>query len=223
MSQLKRLFKEKGRASIATTLVITSLMLSGGFYFLLQPIQAASLTNLKDTLSTSAPATATNHTIQWTQQTALKQGDTFKLSFQSSSPSIVMNGLTASDTDVLISTSSATCASGLVQQDISNSTFSATSLFTVTAASSSNTIIFTATSTALTYIATSSCVQVLIGTNAVSQASGTNQLVNPTKVAAVGTADTPSIKITFTGTPAADSGTALIAFVLHRASHCSQL
>jgi hypothetical protein len=214
---LDQILKNKGRASLVTTLVVSLLVLTCGFYNLItQPAKAASLTSVKDTLSTSAPATASNHIIQFITQTAIKNGDTIKIELDTlgTTDQFSIGAFTVSDIDFATS-SSGTCSAIQTSSgdENINSSFTGGARYSVAISSSTDDITFTASSTAGTYVATSSCIVIRLGTNAIFQASGTNQITNPAKTAAVGTADVNDIKITFTGTPVADSGSALVATI----------
>lgn len=202
----------RGAASLASVLIVSLVVFGGAFYYIVsQPVKAASLTSVKDTLSNSAPATASNHTIQFVLQTAVNESDTVVIEFDTlgTTDQFTINSLDYRDIDLLEGTSG-NCDTP-TNENIGP--FDQGNTFSVTINSSTDSITFTATSTAGIHLATSSCVVIRIGTNAVFQASGTNQIVNPAKVAAAGTADIHDIAISFTGSAAADSGSALVAVI----------
>lgn len=211
---LNRLMGVTGSATVATTLIISLLVSASGFYLLSRSASATTLTLVKDTLSTSAPATASNHAIQFVTQHNIANGDTIKIEFDTlgTTDQFTINSLLFSDIDLKYNTAG-NCSGSLFDHTIATTFATASSTFTVAISSSTDDITFTATSTAGTYIPSGSCVIVRVGTNATYQSTGVNQIVNPAKTAAAGIADVNDVKITFTGTPSADSGSALVATI----------
>ncbi len=217
--------KNKGRITIASTLIISIIVLTVGFYSSITTSRAASLTYVKDTLSASstaslasAPSTTANHTIQFVTQTAIKNGDTITIAWDTLAPAdefVFPNAALAgyaSSFDLATSSAGQSGCATAVDEAIGGG-FSGANRFSLAVSSSTDDMTITVTSTAGTYIATGSCVVVRFGTNAVFGASGTLQITNPGKTAAAGTADINDVKITFTGTPSADTGTALVATI----------
>ncbi len=204
-----------GSATVATTLIISLLVSASGFYLLSRSASATALTSVKDTLSTSAPATVANHTIQFITQHNITNGDTIKVEFDTLGTTdqfTVANSLFFTDID-LKHNNQGSCSGSMANQTLGVAFTTVSSTFTVAVSSSTDDITFTATSTAGTYIPSGSCVIITVGTNSTYQSTGVNQITNPAKTAAAGVADVNDVKITFTGTPAADSGSALVATI----------
>ncbi len=150
--------------------------------------EAASVTNASDTLSSSAPGLASNHTIVFTTPNGLTIGQTIELDFESG---FVLTSITEDDVDILINGSSSSTAS----------TTAAAGVWGVTIAG--QTITFE-TPTDLG-VASSSVVTIRVGSNAVDFGTGANQIINPTST-------TTSKQIDIGGTMQ-DSGQVRVAII----------
>jgi hypothetical protein len=181
----------------ALILAVTPLLLDRTF------AHAAAVTSRKDTLSTSAPATLANHTIQFVTPTGVAGASTtVTLTFGAGFTTV--STIAFGDVDVLYDTDG-TCTTFSTQISLLASAGA-----TDWGVGSSGQVVTLTHSTAGANqsIPAGRCVKVLIGTNAVNGTTGTNRITNPAKVAAAGTADVTSIAI---GGSFGDTGTLLVA------------
>lgn len=185
------LIKRRFPNIIASLLIIALLAGYGVFALFLNPAQGASLTSVKDTLSTSAPSTAANHTITFTTPTGITAGKTITLTF----PDIfnATGTIDFRDIDMASSTDYSIAASA------SGDTWGV---------STSSTAVVLTSGTGI--IAAGTTLTIEVGTNATFGTAGVHQMTNPAKVAAASTADTYTVSIAGTMT---DSGSAMIAII----------
>ncbi len=182
---------------LAALLVAVSPLLDRTF------VSAATVTSRKDTLSTSAPGANANHTIQFVTPTAVTNGQTIILTFDTmgTANEFDLTGLTesgaASDFDIAEDTdgSPASCSGTLTDETLDASQGAAAWGVAVNAGTP-DTVTFTAPSNAATYIAAGSCIVIEIGTNATNEFTGVNQINNPAKTAAAGTSDVNDVVVT---------------------------
>jgi hypothetical protein len=205
---VREVLKAQGVFTLSFALL---LFLTGGYFFgMPQFAQAAALTSVSDTISSSTPGANANHTILFVTPTGINgASETITLTFDSS-PAFDLTGIVEDDVDIAEDTGApiGDCASFAAEK--------------TTAASASGTEWGVAVSgqvLTLTHptaggtedIAAGACVQVQIGTNATSFGSGANQINNASKVAAVGTADIYTIDINVNSGD--DTGTAMTASI----------
>lgn len=185
---------------VLATVIATIAMLTGAYFMVYaQNASAASLTSVKDTLSNSAPATASDHTIEFTAAGDIRNNDTDTVLIEWDDPADGFGNwgsLTLSDISVTASsvsqTLAATCGAGA--EDVGVDIDSVNEDITLTICTDA---------TAADWDAGSAIV-VTVG--------GTNKLTNPTKTAAVGTADIYTIDITVTNA-GTDTGSAQVAII----------
>jgi hypothetical protein len=173
--------------AIAMIVGVALFLWSTGLPSLFRFAEAASITSASDTLQTSAPGQASNHTIEFTTPNGLLIGQTIELTFAGT---FTMGSVGEDDVDILINgSSSSTAASagaGVWGVDVTGS------------------VITFETPTDMG-VASSSVVVIRIGTNAVTSGTGLNRIVNPTS-----TTTTHAIEI---GGTMQDSGEVRIAVV----------
>ena len=189
------------------TMIATVAVLTGGYFMLYaQNARAASLTSVKDTLSTSAPGANANHTVTFTLSTALAiDGDDNILvewDTVATADEFDFSGIVLGDVDISADgndqTTAADCT-GSEQVGVNINTTTDQITFTI------------CTDATLTHWEAGDVIEVQVGTNA---AGGTNQINNPSKSAAVGTADIHDIAITTNdGTSDVDTGSAQVAII----------
>src|SRR3989344_386857 len=208
-------FYQLGRVGLSGLLAISTIVVMGGLinYFAVNDAQAASLTKISDTIDSSAPATLTNHTIYFVTPTGIPSsaGDkTITVEFDTTATAFGIASL-ASSTDVDVATSSdATCAGPW--QDITVGTATTASQWTATFNTTTDIMTLTApgSGNGSTTVPANTCLQIQVGSNATATASGTDIMTNPTKVAAVGTADVYTIAMAGTF---GDSGNSMVAII----------
>ncbi len=167
---------------------VSSVLIVALFSFLLSPlsilpVKAATLTSIKDTLSTVQASTAADHTFTFTTPSGVDAGETIILTFESFNPSALAFG----DVDVADDGADLTLAA-----TASGASWGiATTATTVTITSGTGTI------------AASSVITVELGLNATSGVAGDTQITNP----AAGNYD-----IDFTGT-FGDTGAASVSII----------
>lgn len=128
--------------------------------------EAASVTTFSDTLSTSEPSVAANHTITFTTPTGLTAGQAIQLTFESGFTGIA--SLVAADIDLDVDDG------GVSNENLIDGAASGAS-WNVTSAGQDVTI-----TSGTDTIGANATVTIRIGTNAVDEATGTNQITNPT-------------------------------------------
>jgi len=214
MKQIINNVKQAGRITLLTILSVSIVMLSGGLYFATNSAQAAGLTAIRATLTSSAPSADSNWEIQFVTNTLVNENDVITLDFDTlgTLDEFSLTGIVEDDVDILEDTdgSPSTC-SGTLTQEATAAAAAATD-WGVAINTGTDTITLTAPTNAATYIAATACIVVRIGTNATSSGTGANQINNPAKVAAAGTADIYDLAIAFTGN-STNSGSALVAVV----------
>jgi hypothetical protein len=169
--------------AVAMTVGIALLLWSTGLPTLFRFAEASSITNASDTLSDSAPSTASNHTISFTTPNGMTIGQTLELTFDGW---FTMGSVGIDDIDILVnglsSTTAAVAGAGEWGVDVTGS-------------------IITFETPIDSGIASATPISILIGTNA---AGGADQITNP--------ATTTSYTIDIGGTMA-DSGQVRVAIV----------
>lgn len=104
LSSFKKLSQEK---KLGGFLIATTLAWSLGLPFLVGTATAASLTNISDTIVSSAPSVATNHTIVYTSITAVAAAQTIRVQFSPGNSGGATDEFTlpsfATSTDITIS------------------------------------------------------------------------------------------------------------------------
>jgi hypothetical protein len=207
MQYFRRFLHRRNAKPGAIALSLMTFLFLTGLYAVIVPLkaEAAGLSSIQDTLSTSAPATLANHTIQFITATGVESStDTITLTFDTS-PGFTMGTFALLNFDLAVS-AAGSCAS------FTDKTLAASAASGVWGVGqSSNVVTFTAPTNATTgEITAGRCVQIEIGANATNGGAGALQITNPTKVAAAGTADIETIDI---GGLFGDTGTALTATV----------
>ena len=140
--------------------------------------EAANVKSFSDTLSDSAPATVSNHTITFVTPTGLAAGETISLEFETGFTGIA--ALTAEDLDVSVNGSDQSLIDGAASGPDWNVT-AAGQVIDITSGTST--------------IGTNATVTIEIGTNATFATSGDSRITNPAVgsywiTAAVGSSDT---------------------------------
>ena len=171
----------------AATLGLAMLLWSVGLPSL-RFAEAANVTSFKDTLSTSAPSVASNHTIQFTTPTGVANGSSIVLTFPAGFTGA--GSIVAADLDVA-TTSNFTVGASCGAVDVSES-FSGNTLTLTMCAAGGKSIPVNGTTT------------IKIGTNATFPTTGTNRLINP--------ATPQSYELSLTA-GASDSGKTRVAIV----------
>lgn len=207
MKKIINIVKQSGKIQLITLLIVGLFFLTAG-YFLIAPnfVQASALTSVKDILSTSAPATASNHTISFTLSTGTTwdANDTITLTFETG---FVLTALAASDPlDYDIKTD--TGGTPTEELIVATGTCAAQDAIEITSITGQE-IKFTACAS-YTAPPTASSTEIEIGTNATSPSQGDSQITNPTKSAGIGTADIRSIDIAGT---VGDTSTIYVAII----------
>ena len=211
-----RKINNSGRISLAALLVVTVAVMVGGVYFFAGTADAGVPTGRRDTLSTSAESTASNHTIQFTLPAGevWAAGETVILNFDdefNTTGFVITDPLdydiTVAGTEELVVAGTTCGAQDAIEVNTVNTT---TDTFTFTACGS------------YTAEAAASIVIIEIGTNATSPTQGDTQITNPPKTgntectnnATVGGAAICEIVISGTAMGSApNSGSALVAIV----------
>lgn len=176
-------------AAIASIAIILWSLGLPSFHF----VEAASLTSVSDTLSTSEPSVVANHTIQFTTPTGVAAGETIVITFPDGASDFDLSTIGAEDIDL----ASTTGDYSLSNAGPSGETWGvATTTFSIT---------FTSGSAVLDANAT---VTIKIGTNATFEAVSPSQIVNP---AVAGGGD--SYEITISAGDGADTGATRVAIV----------
>jgi hypothetical protein len=147
--------------AVAMTVGLALFLWSTGLPTLFRTAEAASITNASDTLSSSAPSLASNHTFAFTSPNGMASGQTIEITFPAG---FTLPALGVEDFDLT--------ASG-TEQTISSSNGSG-----VWGVSTSSQII-TFTSPSNVGQASSTAFVIEIGTHALSGATGDSQIVNP--------------------------------------------
>lgn len=180
--------KTVGTLQAVAMLVGVALFLwSTGLPTLFRFAEAASITSASDTLTNSAPNTASNHTIAFTTSNGMAIGQTIKLTFP---VAFTMTSIIEDDVDILFN-------------GTPSSTAAAAGVDTWGVAVVGNEITFTTPTN--NGVASSTAVTIRIGTNAVDSGTGVNQITNPTS-----TTTTYAIDI---GGTMPDSGQVRVAIV----------
>ncbi len=148
---------------IAVILALAVLMWSTGFPFVLRKADAAALSNVSDTLSDSDLGVSSNHTIRFTNYTALVAANTITVTFQSGF--VIPEALGVDDIDFFAGT------------ERTLATSSAPGVWGVAIATTTRTITLTAGSGET--VASTTAMTIEIGSNATSTATGNNFITNP--------------------------------------------
>jgi len=182
--------------------ILVAAMLIATLLLQVKPAYAAALTSKSDLLSTSSPGSDANHTVTFTTPTGAAEGttiivewDTLGTADQFSFTSIVEDDVDIED-DGVDKTTAADCAG--------------TEHVSVAVDTSLDQITFTVCASDGGAIAAASVVTVKVGTNATGSGTGVNQINNPSKTAAVGTADINDVKVSGTF---GDTGSMLVATI----------
>jgi hypothetical protein len=149
------------RRSVAFVLLFALLSWSFGLPNFINKANAASLTFVSDTLSSSAPSLVSNHTIQFHTNTGVAAGQTIAITFPAG---FNMNGIDFGDVDLATTTEEITLAA-------------APSGTTWGVGLSGQTLTFTS---ATGIIAAGATTTIEIGTNATAGGVGNTQIINPT-------------------------------------------
>lgn len=201
--------------SIVLTLVFSLVTFFSGIHLWggLPAANAAALTSVKATLSTSIPDSDADWILQFVTPTGVVQDQTIIINIDintGTADEFNLSSVAEDDIDIEEDTDGTptNCAGTLTDEETAGSA-SATE-WGVAINTSTDTITLTAPSNSATYVAAGSCVLVKIGTNATHDGTGANQINNPSKTAAAGTADINGVEISGTF---GDTGTALVATV----------
>ena len=162
------------------------LMALAPLVFQAAPAQAAPLTNVKDVLETSAPATVSAQTISYTSTTAVTAAQTIRIGF---SDAWTIPGFAVGDITFTGATLVSACGAGSDEVTLTTSNTNGSKNVTFTVCSGDT---------------------VAAGAKTILLGTGATKITNPTKVAAAGTADIYTIAIAGTQT---DSGNALVAII----------
>ncbi|MDX1607693.1 MAG: hypothetical protein R3251_00575 [Candidatus Spechtbacterales bacterium] len=192
--------KKYYREVITIGLILSFLLLSTVF----STAQAGVFTGERDTLSNSRPGVNSNHTVRFVTDNAFAVDETLVIAFDSTFDGssltepgdfdLSYGGASGDATEVLLTAGAPSATEWRVEAD--------------------NTVItFITASAANTLPGSGEIVVVEIGTNADAQTQGTNQMVNPSKVAAEGTADILNVNLTYDANGVNDTGTALVAII----------
>jgi len=186
------------------TVISVIAMLAGGYFLAIPRLaSAAALTSVQDVLSASAPATLSDHTIQFVTPSGVANNSDFTLTFEAGFDLATDGPIDFNDID--LNTYDSDCTS-----NVSARTLAATAGADIWGATlSSQVITFDAPTSGTAQIDAGDCVEILIGENATGGASNA-QIENPTKAAGAGTADIRSITI---GGDFGDSGVAYVAII----------
>jgi len=148
--------------AVAMAVGIAVFLWSTGLPTLFRFAEAASITNASDTLSSSAPSLASNHTISFITPNGLVSGQTIELTFAAG---FTLGLLDEDDVDILVNgTSSST-------QPLTNGSA------TWGVSTTTTTITFQAPNDM--GVASSTPIIIRIGTNAVNFGTGATQIINP--------------------------------------------
>jgi hypothetical protein len=176
----------EGRVSLASLLIVSVLVLTGGLYYV-NSAKAASLTSVKATLIDPRPATASENDFSFTTVSAVNAGGTIKFTYPDA---------------------------WTINTSITNADITATGMTVVgTCGAGSDEVTVTVSNTSPKNVTLTVCTgdTVAAGAKTVNIGTGSNKNTNPTKVAGEGTADIYSITI---GAPeGTDSGTAMVAII----------
>lgn len=146
--------------AVAVIVGVALLLWSTGLPTIFHFAEAASITNASDTISNSAPSTASNHTIVFTTPNGLTIGQTFSLTFENT---FTMGSVAENDLDLLIN-------------DVATTTGAVSGAGTWGVTVSGSVITFeTPTDVG---VASSSEITILIGKNATG-GIGNDQITNP--------------------------------------------
>src|SRR3989344_1258698 len=183
------IFNRTISSPLAVFLPLAVLMLVMGSPLHFKAPNAAQLTNLKDTLSSSNKGGASNHTLQFDTPGVIQETQVIQVIFPAGfdSDSIVENDVDIEDDGVDLTTA-ASCA-GIDQASV---------------AMAANTLDITICSGDGGAVATGSTVAIKIGQHATTSGTGVNQIINPTS--------TGSYNITVGGTQPG-SGRPIVAIV----------
>jgi hypothetical protein len=204
-------FKVRLKPSIYRILIVVLAMGPVALYQA-TPAQAAALTSRKDTLSTSAPATNADHTIQFVTPTGAGDStDTIKLEFDTlgTTDQFNLTGIVEDDVDLEVDDDGA--CDGPFTDRVTAGT-AAADAWGVTVTVGADEILFThPTNNGSTEgVSAGRCVQIKVGTNATGSGTGANQIDNPAKTAAAGTADINDVYVSGTF---GDTGSMLVATI----------
>ncbi|MCA9357671.1 hypothetical protein KC902_00230 [Candidatus Kaiserbacteria bacterium] len=147
-------------AIVATAIIFWSLGLPT-FRF----AEAANVTTFSNTLSSSAPAAAADHTIAFTTPTGVANGETITVDF--SDGPFVVGSVDFTDIDVATSSGEFSLAADCSGSEMASAAFSGTTL-TITMCAGDGSL-----------IAANGTTTIEIGTNATNQTLGDQQLTNP--------------------------------------------
>lgn len=173
--------------AVAMSVGIAILLWSTGLPTLFRSAEAASITDASDTLSNSAPSTASNHTIAFETENGLAIGQTLTVTFP---VGFTMGSVAHDDVDILINGLSSTTVAGASDASNWGVTFSG-SIITFTTPTGSG-------------VASDTPIVIRIGNHAVTSGTGVNQITNPSA--------TTSYAINIGGTMQ-DSGQVRVAIV----------
>jgi hypothetical protein len=194
---VKHLRSNRGQMVLSVATITSLLLASTAAYLLVAQTQAAALTSVSDTLSSSTAGAVSNHTVVFTLATAIADDSstitlTFPVGFN-------MGSVDENDTDISGSvtgemTTAADCSGAEeVGVDISGQVIT----FSICNGDNGD-------------LASSETVTIEVGTNATASGTGANQITNPSKTAGIGTADISTISI---GGTMSDNGDALVATI----------
>ena len=173
--------------AVAMTVGIALFLWSTGLPTLFRFAEASSITSASDTLSSSAPSAASNHTIAFTTPNGLVVGQTIQLTFPAG---FTLGSVGEDDTDILVnglsSSTAASAAAGVWGVSVSGQ-------------------VVTFETPTDSGVASATPITIRIGTNAVSFGTGTNRITNPSA-----TTTTYTIDI---GGSMSDSGQVRVAIV----------
>jgi hypothetical protein len=150
--------------AVAMTVGITLLLWSTGLPTIFRFAEAASITNASDTLSSSAPNSTADHTIEFTTPNGMAVGETLTVTFPTGATEFVMGSVGEDDVDILVNGSSSSTAAS-----------AAAGVWGVSVAGG----VITFTTPTDSGVASATPIMVRIGSHAVTSGTGSNQITNP--------------------------------------------
>lgn len=204
-----------GKIGLSALLIISLLLASGGVFqtFFVNRADAAALTLVQATLTTSAPAASSSITIKFVTPTGISGAADKTLTVELDTTGTLFSlPANYSFNDVDVATSSSATCSGATFTDI-NLSGSATTTSQWSASFNTTTDVLTLTypggGTTSATVGAGTCMSIEIGAVATASTTGT-AFNNPTKVLGAGTADVYTIAMAGTVT---DSGNTMVAII----------
>lgn len=157
--------------AVAMSVVVALLLWSTGLPTIFRFAEAASITNASDTLETSAPNAASNHTIEFITPNGMLASSTITLTFPTGVNEFVMGSVGEDDVDILINGSSSSTAA-----------VNGAGVWGVYVSGGIITFVSPDDST----VASATPIVIRIGSNAVDSGTGVNKITNPSATSSYG-------------------------------------